>query len=1213
MKLYCILFRKEMAVHHVSYDLKKGVTIRGQMLFQSALYGIEMKEGSETQGSVIGPKRIKFNPDSQEFEARFLRLHIKSRNANEKILEFYSVEEDPRSLGYGVGNDIQMISVKPAARLAHRMVFKGLWESNILMEERPVGDSQFVIDEYESKSSKKLIEFNTKEFGRPKPNNTRIKSTPYRDINPSRLSNSRLSTIEEVPTSMRRPWSKPQEKPWVRTDPSGWAQDKENSGMEFDTKPPSIGPVPFPRNNLGYQSSSTFQNTQLNQSPYPQPFAQSNPQSTFAQSNPMNPFGQSNPQTTFAQSNSQSTFAQSNPVNPFAQNPQSNLQNAFPQSNPQNTFTQSNPQNPFFQNNPVNSFSQSSFYSQKPVQSNPQIPFGSQSSFPQPFNSFGNSNQVPNPFATAQLPNPFSSNPPQNPPQIAPQIAPQMTPQNPPQNPPQTFTQNIPQNNPQRTPTNPFSQPTNPPFVSGPQQPPVNFYAQPSGFNSQILPASLPQYRPPEVPQKPNLSIPQTPYAQPKPKQDDKFISIPCLILPLPKTLYKQVCSPKPENPSYKKLYETMEYYDVLIKVKEVEIKAHRAVLYSSCPFFHDHLNKLKNLSSALSVAKIIMPNWFNPEAFSIVLKWMYSCNIDYENIDLARAKDILMIADHLKLNELVGIIIVKFVLVQVTCEEVISVLQIASHRVSEAAEEYWEYLIDSCAMLAAEHSNWLVRHKRAECLSLSLDLLIRVVECSMYFINNQDHVTLVIKLLIDLRYADCIFQLSNKITGLYLSGYSDYSCDIRQLDYMRPLSEEQAKALDPSIPMEFDLQHESQHQYLTQVRQKPIPPPVDSFNAMDSKKAHIIKPSKLRARSQHSFSFEVLNINKPRNVMSPCFESETRKWSVLVSTSPEGYISVFLCERGPAENTEKHQNLDFTSVVFEIELLDTGMKKTLRTGNQPCYTAGFYSFPNNQFKIVGERKFCKLNVIKDPRRVEVKAFVRETPIHSGVIHYISESFDSLSQKFDNFKAISFYNLKYVLESDKLSVRSEREAAALLWKYSACQEPEIVNFLIPSLRFEYLNMEDLLLIARDHGVIRKTKNFFEVFKQEFLRRVSSKTPNQNPRHKYEVSEAPQCSSDKIVDWILSSNHHEGFESRINELKSKHEKQRVQDKKKIEELTRRNQELSIEIENLKSDLRRTKGSSKTPASVTDYSTGSFHELRDSRNYELQTSSNECRII
>ena len=147
-----------------------------------------------------------------------------------------------------------------------------------------------------------------------------------------------------------------------------------------------------------------------------------------------------------------------------------------------------------------------------------------------------------------------------------------------------------------------------------------------------------------------------------------------------------------------------MEYHDIILRIKDTEFKSHKAVLCASSLFFREQLEKSKTFTS-IQMSKIILPGWFSIESFKIVLKFMYSYDLDKESISLLLAKDILSIADHLQVQDLSEIVIVKYVLTQISREEVLNFLQQAYSRNRENTEA-WDYLIESCALFAAQHSN---------------------------------------------------------------------------------------------------------------------------------------------------------------------------------------------------------------------------------------------------------------------------------------------------------------------------------------------------------------------------------------------------------------------------------------------------------------------------------------------------------------------------
>lgn len=350
-----------------------------------------------------------------------------------------------------------------------------------------------------------------------------------------------------------------------------------------------------------------------------------------------------------------------------------------------------------------------------------------------------------------------------------------------------------------------------------------------------------------------------------------------------------------------------------------------------------------------------------------------------------------------------------------------------------------------------------------------------RMVEFTMGCCVSKEHITLVLKLLTDIRYADDIFALASKISGLYLLGYADSSLDIRMVDFVKPLNKEQVTKLDENIAMEYATLQESAPYYLTNVRQTPVPPPhlPESINLINApisnlplstqpqssytnlqqnpsylmpisksdpvkssyspNLACIFEPKNLKARNNLVFTFSVPEINRSRNVMSRCFSFAERKWSVLVSTDSDGYTSLFLCERGLAESENKFQPLLYTSVIFELEIDDAALRETNRVGNQTMSSACFYSFPNDHYHIAGERKYCKTSALKSQESAIINVYMRNAGIHSGIMHYLCDSFSTLMSKdYKSFRDMSFYNMKYLLSHDSINVKDEHEAAGAL-------------------------------------------------------------------------------------------------------------------------------------------------------------------------------------
>ena len=1199
-KLMAILFKKQLQILHLNLDLSTGINIQGRMLDPySAIYLVVVKDGKEATTPVIaGPRRISLKSDLKDFEVIIPRLMLSQRSATEKLLEFYVVKTDPRSIGYNTGKDLN--SLPSEALLCHKMAFTGLWESNIILEEKSSSDLQFLRDEYEAKNGSKLITHSANDFrsrGRGRGSlgtNTHaaLNSTGRGEWNSRGTPwkggiSSRLSTIQEAPreTEVKKElWARDigskENNPFARDTSMNMSMSREQTTSSYSF-PQRMNECSFPNvqpSPTNFASANSFMNgttqphNNMATSPLiSQPAFLSNPfQDRNTGYNPSGSF-QSNPGFhTAGQMFTSTTAGPGMYHNPAATNPMQGGMPVYQGTNTPGFSMHGNQmQNPFYSSSP----------SFQATGNNMGMNFG----FQNMSNGVGFSNNTAqgpysNPcnfagsgFNTQFTGNPFFQNSMSigNNPTAMHELQRGIAP-----SPLNLYTGvsgstfNIP------TPSLSSLVPTQSFYPIGNDE--ITYKKAPSGTFGVSKSRSEPS--PPQNPEETKTK------AFAKPPNSTSEVNIPCLILPIPSTLLAEIRKPRPENTSYTKLYSTMEYSDILLRVKDTEFKSHKAVLFSASSFFRDQLEKSKTFTT-VQMSKIILPSWFSIEAFKLVLKFMYSCDLDKESINLSLAKEVLNISDHLQVQDLCEIVIVKYILTQVTRDDVLGILLQAFARNKELTEA-WEYLIESCSLFAAQHSNWIVRNQRAECMSLPLSCVLKIVDYSMRFITSTDQIGLVIKLLTDMRYAECVFEVTNKVTDLFLSGYSGYPVDVRVLDYVKPLTSEQISKFDPNITMEYPLLEESTPWFGTYSRENPVPPPKisESINHTfhSGKTAFIVQPKDLVARSKPVFSFAIKDIFRPKNVMSACFATASRKWSVLISTSKELQLSVFLCERGPAEriNDGNFTELLYTSVLFEIEIEDSGVTEALRNGNQPGFCAGFFCFANNQYQMAGERNYCKASSIRCPDSVKINVYLKEIGLHSGLLHYLCENFDTLLGKSPKkFTELSHFNLKYLLAQDLLPIAEEHEAAGALWKYAANKPAEIINLLVSEIRFQFLSTKDLLTLARDHASIRSTQNFKHLFRVEYFRRTEGKKVSEKPRRKYEnlVEEINKTNyNEEIIDWVLGSQHHQGYEERIVDLKKKLEEEKAENNKKKAELNAKKHEMTLEYEKMNRELRQLKG-------------------------------------
>lgn len=434
--------------------------------------------------------------------------------------------------------------------------------------------------------------------------------------------------------------------------------------------------------------------------------------------------------------------------------------------------------------------------------------------------------------------------------------------------------------------------------------------------------------------------------------------------------------------------------------------------------------------------------------------------------------------------------------------------------------------------------------------MGLPLNLLMRIIEYSMNHVSSTDHIALSMKLLTDLRYADNVYGLTCKLSDLYLLGYCEYPVDIRMVDCMKPFTAQKLQKLHPDTPMEFELQEEEAG-YLGVARVTPQKPPEipSHINVVQvpiyrgqresSSPVPIFPYNSLQAKKL-TFSFIFSDLTTPRNVVSPCFSSESRKWSVLVSITRTGDISLFLCERGPKEKDSKYVQLLYTSALFELGIDDPGLRDSVRNSGQPQYSACFYSFPNSHYHIVGERNYCKVSSLTHSGSARVNVYIRETGLHSGIMHHLCANFSELFTKdLTLFKEFTCYTMKSLFSHDELNVKNEQEAVSVLWNYGSTTEIAAMNKIVPAIRLQFLPYETLLNIARDHQIIRKTENFQTLFAKEYYRRTANGPITTKPRNSYSNDTQELAKKDQnscFLDWILRTEHHKGHERRIDEIK-----------------------------------------------------------------------------
>jgi len=1106
LKIHGILFKKVLCAFHVSFDVNEGIKIRGKMLDRGcSLCCVVVKDAASASSkpSLAGPSRMKFNADTLEYEVNIPRMILSSRALAAKELEFFVTTDSPRVLNYGAMPDVN--EIKQGALIGHRMVFNSLWESNVMIEERSLSDSEFIKNEHESKNSTGLMEFD--KGGGGKRGGVRGRGTAVRGR--GTLASSR-----------------------------GWG---------------APGSTPFKNGHLGLHGRPAGSNIPTT--------------SDWPQNENAPPLGDVDMKVEPSQVSFIPPTSHHNMQNsPFA---------------PPNAFTAPQTQAPFQQ-----PFPQPSFQPPAPQQPPFQPPQFQQPPFqPPPFQQS---------FQTPQFPQTFQPPPFQQPPFQ------------------QSFAQPVYQ---QPFPPQPMYQQPPTPFVQYPSsmQFPFPYYPDQAAAmfgrpapESVFGPASTHSTLGNTLPPKKTQKAAQTSTEECEALQETEGVMIPGLLMPIPTRLFEQARYSSLENESSRGLWTSMDYYDVLLKLKDCELKAHRGVISASSPFFKEHLDKAKSFSSA-PVAKLVLPSWVAERPLRLALMFMYGCDIDKEHLDLTLVRELLVLADFLGVGELVVSLAIKHVVLKLTKEEVLGFMKLCFQRGTKQAREAWVFLGEYCARFAADHANWLLRNRKSELQTAPLPLLFKTVESALRLHASSELISLLITVLVEAGFSEDIFQLCNKISGLCLLGYHDSPVDIRMVDLLKPYEDEHFEKLPPDQVMEFGTFKETDPHYLTTVRANPVPPPalgegfnsctvpVDSSSDLKSSLGYkqtyqtlpVVAVEELRPKKA-TFSFALSELQRPRTVVSPVFATEARSWFLTVVLEEE-HCSVFLCERGKGK--AEAEELLYTSVVCELTLETLGFAQT-------CVF--FHCFPNSHFHCAGQRHVCKLSRFGDASRLTVRASLREFPIHSATLHYLGERFETFNdKKYRHFKPLSFYDFRSLLLHDCLKVKDERAVVAALWRYAATKETAMINQVVPAVRLQYLSIEDLCGLARDHEVLRACSNFQWAFQQEFYRRIKAAPVTEKPRVGYADKPLPCVNHiEALIQWLLTADHHEGYSRKLEEEKKRYEEEKAEFEKRRAELTARKHELFIENERLHSEVKQIR--KELPSEGLEYS-------------EPRSPQQECRVM
>lgn len=179
-----------------------------------------------------------------------------------------------------------------------------------------------------------------------------------------------------------------------------------------------------------------------------------------------------------------------------------------------------------------------------------------------------------------------------------------------------------------------------------------------------------------------------------------------------------------------------------------------------------------------------------------------------------------------------------------------------------------------------------------------------------------------------------------------------------------------------------------------------------------------------------------------------------------------------------------------------------------------------------------------EMNQYREPAR-------RDTNKYKGVRSYLN---------------LTYYDFSFLIESNYINIEKEYFALDAVYRYivKVLDDPGVTNRLIRGVRFNYLDLNDILSVASNNRKIFATSSEFQSsLSMEIERRLKagivskSQEPTQPRRINYVDKETESLNSnvaESITKWLVEGNRHGKHERVIRKLKFQLEQQHEQYKK-----------------------------------------------------------------
>jgi len=723
-------------------------------------------------------------------------------------------------------------------------------------------------------------------------------------------------------------------------------------------------------------------------------------------------------------------------------------------------------------------------------------------------------------------------------------------------------------------------------------------------------------------------------------------------------------------NKAYEELYYSRNFCDIILCIRGEEIYSHKVVLISSSPIFKKMIkvNEKNNTNFSNEILKIVLPESYNIKIFKEIFKWIY-CGKFHDNITIDDMREILLMAENLKMFSLQKILIVKYIIPNMTKESALIFLKDTYKKtISKETKDCWNLLSNFSINCISKNSSSLIKSNISQFLTMDIELLIKCIEHSVNYLVEEIHLSLLLKLLISKGYAKDIFELVNKVSDKFkmCRNFDVQNINIESIFnthitnnpfYTYLINEDTVGKGEVNLNGEFN-DNFNENNIITSPfclsnsifessnkENYPFNVGLSNYNKLlsfgpdnnnnnnninnnnlneknnniekeknDEKSFSSLSPCinsnpdidiKKNKKPNFEFSFQIDNNNAEKiSIFSEKFNTKNRSWCLKIDIEESGEVSFFLVELGINNNSNINYNmgynLNFTSVLFEFSIRDISFEKN---------GIIFFSFVNNQYQIIGYKNFFNLKQLGKKNLLNFIIYIKEFPLHSACLQYLSDNFQPLflgkkgkcdlkesiilkqeKKENENLSYLDLYSsdITSILYNNNLRVDNENNVISALYMYCLNKEPKIIDNIMRSIRYEYVDFKIMCTLARDHDVIKHSPSFKKGFTIELNERIKKLDNNQNninngfikrfiKRKFYTISDSI-CNlniSNELISFFLEKNHHDGYIDKVNKLKKEIENERKVNDERIQILKKENAILNNDKINLTREIKKMK--------------------------------------